>query len=82
MEAVEKTEFDVYLDAPREKIDDTFDILKWWKRHSDTYNALAEMARDIIALPVSTVSSESAFSTSSRVLDEFHSRLDPKQWRP
>ena len=78
MEAVEKTELDVYLDAPRERIDSAFDILKWWKRHVDTYKVLAEMARDILAVPVSTVSSESAFSTSGRVLDQFRSSLGPK----
>jgi len=52
--------------------------LKWWKRHVDTYKVLAEMARDILAVPVSTVSSESAFSTSGRVLDQFRSSLGSK----
>ena len=55
MEAVEKSELDVYLDAPRKRTDTSaFDILKWWKRHVDTYKVLAEMARDILAVPVST----------------------------
>ena len=48
VEIVEKTEFDVYLDASPERLDDTFDILKWWKRHSDTYKVLAIMARDCL----------------------------------
>ena len=61
---------------------DTFDILKWWKRHNDTYKVLAQMARDILAVPVSTMSSESAFSISGWMLDQFHSSLVPKQWRP
>ena len=43
---------------------------------------VAEMARDILAVPVSTVSSESAFSTSGQVLDQFRSSLGPKQWSP
>jgi len=54
---------DVYLDAPCEEIDSAFDILKWWKRHADTYKVLADLARDILAMPVSTVLSESTFST-------------------
>jgi len=36
------------------------------------------MARDILAVPVSIVSSDSAFSTSGQVLDQFHSSLGPK----
>ena len=78
MEAVEKTELDVYLDAPRERIDSAFDILKWWKRHVDTYKVLADMARDILEVPISTVSSEFIFNTSGQVLDQFHSSLGPK----
>ncbi|PKI41816.1 hypothetical protein CRG98_037780 [Punica granatum] len=36
------------------------------------------MAKDILAVPVSTVVSESAFSTSGRVLDQFRGSLNPK----
>ena len=36
------------------------------------------MARDILVVPVSTVSSEAAFSTGGRVLDAFRSFLSSK----
>ena len=56
----------------------SFDILQWWKEKSEKYKVLATMAKDVLAIPVSTVSSESAFSTSGRVLDQFRSSLGPK----
>jgi hypothetical protein len=39
---------------------------------------LRKIARDIFAIPVTTVASESAFSTGGRVLSEHRSRLTSK----
>ncbi|KAL0427394.1 UNVERIFIED_CONTAM: putative AC transposase [Sesamum latifolium] len=55
-----------------------FDILNWWKVNSYRFSILSKIARDILAVPVSTVASESAFSTGGRVLDAFKSLLSPK----
>ena len=38
---------------------------------------LSKMAGDVLAIPVSTVASESAFSTRGRILDPFQSSLSP-----
>ena len=57
--------------------DVNFDILLWWKTNSGRYQVLSKMARDVLAVPVSTVASESAFSTGGRILDPFRSSLSP-----
>ena len=43
---------------------------QWWKAHESTFLILARFARDILAVPVSTISSESAFSSCGRILKE------------
>ncbi|KAL5723197.1 hypothetical protein ACHQM5_006621 [Ranunculus cassubicifolius] len=56
-----------------------FDILNWWKvKGKISYPTLALVAKDILAIQVSTVASESAFSTGGRVIDPFRSSLTPK----
>jgi hypothetical protein len=57
---------------------ENFQILDWWKVAGTRFPILRKIAHDIFAIPVSTVASESAFSTSGRVLSEHRSRLTPK----
>ncbi|KAL5723637.1 hypothetical protein ACHQM5_007013 [Ranunculus cassubicifolius] len=75
-------EVDSYLIDRLEANDKTarrFDILGWWKiKGMNSYPTLALVARDILAIQVSTVASESAFSTGGRVIDPFRSSLTPK----
>jgi hypothetical protein len=52
-----------------------FDILGWWKQNGVKYPTLQKIARDFLAIPISTVASESAFSTSGRVVTPQRSRL-------
>uniref|UniRef100_A0A803LSM8 HAT C-terminal dimerisation domain-containing protein n=1 Tax=Chenopodium quinoa TaxID=63459 RepID=A0A803LSM8_CHEQI len=47
----------------------------WWKNRGERYPIVALMAKDVLAIPVSTVASESAFSMGGRVLDPFCSSL-------
>jgi hypothetical protein len=72
-----KNEVDVYLTEPRENGYLEFDILNWWKVNSTKYPTLGLIARDILAMPISTVASESAFSTGGRVLSNYRSSLTP-----
>ncbi|CAD5324764.1 unnamed protein product [Arabidopsis thaliana] len=48
-----------------------YDVLDWWKLNSGKFPVLSLIAKDILAMQVSSVASESAFSTSGRVLDPF-----------
>ncbi|XP_060957925.1 zinc finger BED domain-containing protein RICESLEEPER 2-like [Cannabis sativa] len=73
------TEVDTYfVEQTEDPTSHDFDILGWWKGKTKKYPILSEIARDVLASPVSTVASESAFSTSGRILDNFRSSLTPK----
>jgi len=77
-DGAELSELDKYMaDAPL-RISGQFDILAWWKNQVDEYPILSQIARDLLAVQVSTVASESAFSAGGRVIDPFRSRLDPE----
>nr|VDC78944.1 unnamed protein product [Brassica rapa] len=80
-----RDELDMYLKEPVENqklmMGFEFDILGWWKVHKMKFPVLAEMARDLFAMQdllvmqVSSVASESAFSTSGRILEPYRSCL-------
>jgi hAT family C-terminal dimerisation region len=57
---------------------DDIDILGYWKRNETVYPTLAMMARDIFTVPVSTVPSESYFSSANRILIDKRSGLGAK----
>jgi len=72
-----RSEVDRYLlDGCEANIID-FDILNWRKVNALKYHTLAKIARDVLAIPISTVAFESAFSNEGRVLDTFRSSLSP-----
>ena len=58
-----KSELDRYLGEAVEDDDDDFEILMWWKVNSPRFPILAQMAHDVMAVPISTVVFESALST-------------------
>lgn len=73
-----KTELQKYLDEANEGETKNFNILSWCKIHSPRIPILGEMARDVLAIPISSVASECTFSTGGRILDSFRSSLTPK----
>jgi inhibitor of KinA sporulation pathway (predicted exonuclease) len=46
--------------------------------NSSKFPILAKIARDVLAISITTVASESAFSTEDRLLDPFQSSLAPR----
>jgi hypothetical protein len=56
------TELDRYFLDGCEVTTKDFDILLWWKVNAPKYHILAEIARDILVISISTVAFESAFS--------------------
>jgi hAT family C-terminal dimerisation region len=72
-----KSDIDDYMaDALDEaSLDDDFDILAWWKLNASKYPVLARLTRDILAVSISIVTSESTFSTRGRTLNPVRNSL-------
>ncbi|KAK4382274.1 Zinc finger BED domain-containing protein RICESLEEPER 2 [Sesamum angolense] len=77
----QKSELDLYLEKncyifEKDKKDGKdFDVLEWWKVHALKYKFLSIMARDLLAIPITTVASEATFSAGSRVIDKYRASL-------
>ncbi|CAI8600001.1 unnamed protein product [Vicia faba] len=54
----------------REKLEHNMEIniLEWWKVNFGRYPILANIARDVLAIPINTVTPKSAFSIGERIL--------------
>ena len=66
-------------DAIEGEVDVKFNILNWWRVNgASKYPILALIARDILAILVSTIVSESCFSTSGWIIDSFRTFLSLK----
>jgi hypothetical protein len=69
-------ELSSYLDSDTEtQFGSDFNILTWWKSHNQTYPILSILAKDVLNVPASTISSKSTFSLAGRVLEERRQRL-------
>lgn len=72
-------EVDKYLmEAPENPKNVGFELCAWWKENSLRYPMLSKVTRDVFAILVSMVASESAFSLGKRIVDPFRSSLTPK----
>ena len=73
------SELSSYLDSdPLTEFDDSFSVLSWWRDHKRTYPILSILAKDVLIVLVSTISSESAFSLCGRLIEERRRSLTPE----
>jgi hypothetical protein len=82
LSAQSTTEASIVLETYLSKVpirrNEHFNILAWWQMSSAEYPTLSRMARDILAIPASTIASESVFNIGPRVLSDFRSRMTPE----
>ncbi|KAK8933475.1 hypothetical protein KSP39_PZI015763 [Platanthera zijinensis] len=78
----QKSELDIYLEENCYIIEKDinrgekfFDVLEWWRLHPLKYKILSTLAKDILAIPVTSVASEATFSAGSRVIDKYRASL-------
>ena len=71
------SEIDSYMNLPlRPRVpNENFDILNYWKEQLVSFPILARMARDILAIPITSVASESSFSMGGRILNKWRNCL-------
>ena len=73
-----KSELLIYLDEANHSLNDkNFNLLQYWKVNAFTFPVVSSMAKKFLAVPASSVSSESTFSCGGRILDDYRSSLKP-----
>ena len=73
---VEKSQLDLYLEEKNVDHKSPLDVLCWWKNSgAPRHPQLAALARDILAIPISSVPSESAFSMGKKLINPWRASL-------
>ncbi|CAO2821478.1 unnamed protein product [Amaranthus hypochondriacus] len=73
-----KSELDQYLEESLLPRVQDFDVLGWWKLNKLKYPTLSKMARDILSVPLSTVSPDAVFAISMNEMDSYRCSLRPE----
>lgn len=74
----EKSQLDLYLEEPGHDLNSDINVLEYWNNSSMRYPELAMMARDILTIPISSISPEASFNIEKRVLHLGQNSLNPK----
>ena len=67
----------MYLDKPKLQFNyfEEINVLQYWKDHKHRFRSVANMACDILSIPITTVASESSFSIGSRIFTKYRSSM-------
>jgi hypothetical protein len=70
-------ELDLYLEEPNISMTNKkdFNILGWWKSNAERFPGLSKLVKVLLMIPMTSVASESAFSTGGRMIDDHFTRL-------
>lgn len=55
-------------------------IVKWWANHAEVYPTLARIAKDVCAIPVTSVPCKRLFSAGAEITTNHHSHLGAKKF--
>ncbi|XP_015165567.1 zinc finger BED domain-containing protein RICESLEEPER 4-like [Solanum tuberosum] len=72
-----KTQLELYSEEANvdRKTNPNLDVVGFWKDNKLRYPELSLMARDVLCVPITTVASESTFSTGGRAIGKFQSSI-------
>ncbi|XP_035541688.1 zinc finger BED domain-containing protein DAYSLEEPER-like [Juglans regia] len=65
-----ESEFNKYFVGSLEGLTPDFDILMWWNVNSSKFPIIAYIARDVLVIPISAITSESAFALGKKAMAE------------
>jgi hAT family C-terminal dimerisation region len=77
LESYLSTAFEYGTLGENEEGDSNFDILSWWAQRKALYPITHIIAKEVLAVPASTVSVEQAFSEGGYILDKRRSSITP-----
>ena len=73
-----KSDLELYLEENKLPHIENYNVLGYWNQNGPRFPMLFQMARDVLAIPLSTVASKLTFSAGGRVLDAYRSSLAPE----
>lgn len=70
-----------YLSTPIVRPSGDFDILRWWQQNRGHYPRLAQVAKDILSVPITGVGVERVFNVTKDIINDRRHRLNAETIR-